>query len=626
MFRTCCQLACQRKMQSQTTPKTLPFFGIPRMLPYVRPYRMTIVIMVTLGILSSLIDSIYPLFNRHIINHNLAEHTPDTLAILTVLYLAILAFQVWNNYYSAYLCSKMELWVNRDLRNAAFNHLQTLTFDYFNRNSVGYIHARVMSDSGKMGELFSWRLMDLIWNGSYVICVIAVMLITNLRLALTVLILVPVAIVIVTFFRRRLIEQNRHIRELNSTITGDFNEGITGVRAIKTLAVEEKMNADFNTHTKEMHDASILAARTSTLIGTTISFLSSAALALVLGRGGQLTMEQVMELGTLSVFMSYAISIMDPLQICINVLTALTTIQVNIERFTRLMDTESSVVDSPEVISRYGDTFHPRRENWEPLAGDVEFRDVTFQYPDGDEPVLEHFNLRVKQGESVAIVGETGAGKSTLVNLVCRFYEPTQGQVLIDGKDARTRSQLWLHSHIGYVLQTPHLFSGTVRENLRYGRPDATDDEIWAALQLVSADLIVARMDKDLDSDVGEGGSQLSTGERQLLSFARAILADPRILVLDEATSSVDTLTEKAIQKAIKAVTAGRTSFMIAHRLSTIVDATTILAVRDGRIVEQGTHASLMQKRGYYWELFTRQYADAAIEMASNHSEKEADA
>ena len=610
-------------MQSQTKQKTLPFFGIPRILPYLRPYRMTVVLMVSLGFVSGLIESLYPLFNRHIINHNLAEHTADTLGILTVLFVVVLAFQLLNDYYTCYMCSKVELWINRDLRNASFSHLQTLTFDYFNRNSVGYIHARVMSDSGKIGELFSWRLMDFIWSGSHVVCMILVMLMINLRLALTVLLLLPVAMVVVSFFRRRLIEQNRHIRELNSTITGDFNEGITGIRAIKTLAVEERMNADFNAHTKEMHDASLHAARTSALISATVAFLSSAALALVLGMGGQLTVAQVMELGTLSVFMTYALAIMEPLQNCINDLTALTTIQVNIERFSRLMDTESSVVDTPEVVRHYGDSFHPKKENWEPLAGDVEFRDVTFRYPDGDEPVLEHFNLRVRQGESVAIVGETGAGKSTLVNLICRFYEPTEGQVLIDGKDARERSQLWLHSHIGYVLQTPHLFSGTVRENLRYGRPDATDEEIWEALRLVSADIIVARMEKDLDSDVGEGGSQLSTGERQLLSFARAILADPRILVLDEATSSVDTRTEKAIQKAIRTVTAGRTSFIIAHRLSTIVDATTILAVRDGRIVEQGTHAALMRQRGYYWELFNRQYADAAIELASAGSRQD---
>ncbi len=606
-----------------TQNKPLPWFGIPRILKYAKPYRRPIVIMVLLGIVSSLIDSIYPLFNRHILNHNLALHTDDTLLIIAVGYFLVLAFQVWDNYYSAFLCSKMELYVNRDLRNSAFQHLQTLTFDYFNRNSVGYIHARVMSDSGRIGQLFSWHLMDFVWSGSYVLCVVVVMLVTNIRLALLVLMLVPVAVVLVTFFRRKLMEQNRIVRELNSTISGDFNEGISGIRAIKTLVIEDRMQHDFEKDTENMRMSSVRAGKTSTLIGTSISFLSSLALSLVLWQGGILTMEKAMELGTLSIFMSYAIGLMEPLQNCINCLTALTTIQVNIERFTRLMDTQSSVMDTPEVIEKYGDTFHPKRENWEDLKGDITFEDVTFQYPDGDEPVLEHFSMHVPEGNSVAIVGETGAGKSTLVNLVCRFYEPTEGRVLIDGRDARERSQLWLHSHIGYVLQTPHLFTGTVRENLRYGKPDATDDEIWNALRLVSADGIVNSMEKGLDSSVGEGGGMLSTGERQLLSFARAILADPRILVLDEATSSVDTVTEKAIQTAIKKVTNGRTSFMIAHRLSTIVDADTIIAVRDGKIVESGSHAELMQKHGYYWELFTRQFVDVSVDLAMQNNQLE---
>jgi len=268
------------------------------------------------------------------------------------------------------------------------------------------------------------------------------------------------------------------------------------------------------------------------------------------------------------------------------------------------------VADSPEVIEKYGDTFHPKRENWEELHGDVEFKDVSFKYPDGEEYVLEHFNLKVPRGTNIAVVGETGAGKSTLVNLVCRFFEPTEGRILIDGRDARERSQLWLHSNIGYVLQSPHLFAGTVRDNLRYGKPDATDEEIMEALRLVSADEVLAKMDKGLDSDVGEGGEMLSTGEKQLFSFARAILADPRILVLDEATSSIDTVTEKAIQNAIETVIRGRTSFVIAHRLSTIVDADVILVVKDGKIIGQGTHRELMKQRGYYYKLYTKQYEE----------------
>ena len=597
--------------------KHLKWFGIPRVLPYTKPYRRRMLLMILLGAASSLVDSIYPLFNRHVIDVNIAGKTMAGIPLLIAAYLAVTAFQVWNNYYTTKWCSRMELYLNRDLRNAAFNHLQTLSFSYFNQNSVGWIHARVMSDSGRIGELISWQMMDLVWNGSYVLCVLTVMFLTNAHLALLTLLLAGVAAALTALCRRRLIRQNRRVRELNSKLSGDFNEGITGVRAIKTLNAEKRMEGEFEEHLGEMERAGVHAARTSTAIGALVSMMSALALSLMIWRGGGMNAQGLMRVGTLAVFMSYAISIMDPLQFCINTLTALTGIQANIERFTGLMETESHVTDTPAVIEKYGDTFEPKRENWEPLIGDVEFRDVTFRYPDGEENVLEHFNLTVPAGSSVAIVGETGAGKTTLVNLVCRFYEPTDGQVLIDGRDARERSQLWLHSNIGYVLQTPHLFSGTVRENLRYGRPDATDAQIWEALGLVNADGLVRDMEGGLDANVGEGGAKLSTGQRQLLSFARALLADPRILVLDEATSSVDTVTEKAIQGAIERVTAGRTSFMIAHRLSTVVDADTILCVQDGKIVERGTHQELMKKNGYYHELFTRQYEGLSVEMAA---------
>ena len=357
-----------------------------------------------------------------------------------------------------------------------------------------------------------------------------------------------------------------------------------------------------------MRRAGVKAVHYSALFTAAVTMMSSFALAIVLWKGGMLTAEAVMQIGTLSVFLTYAISIMEPIQQLIVTVSELISVQVNIERLTRLLETESDVKDTPDVIEKYGDTFDPKRENWEELKGDVEFKDVSFRYPDGDEYVLEHFNLKVPRGSNVAIVGETGAGKSTLVNLLCRFFEPTQGQVLIDGRDAKERSQLWLHSHLGYVLQTPWLFSGSVRDNLRYGRPDATDDEIWKALSLVSADRIVKRMEKGLDSLVGEGGDMLSTGEKQLLSFARALLADPALLVLDEATASIDTVTEKAIQEAIVTVTKGRTAFVIAHRLSTITGSDVILMVHDGKIIEQGSHKELIAKKGRYWELYQNQF------------------
>ncbi len=596
---------------------SLPWFGIPKLFPFIKKYIPRILFMVMLGMLASFLDSVWPLFNRYALDHFVAEGTLQGLGGFIAVYVGLLILYVADNMLCTYRCGQVEMSVDRDLRNAAFNHLQELSFSYFNRNNVGYIHARVMSDTGKIGLMVAWRLMDIVWNGSYIVSVLIMMFVLDWKLAIYIALLVPVVVILVSIFQKKLVVLNRQIREINSTITGNFNEGITGARAIKTLVIEDKIQKDFEKDTERMRRTSIRATHFSAFFTAAVTMMSSIALALVLWRGGLVTIADVKRIGTLSVFLSYAMGMMEPIQHVIVTLSEMISIQVNIERLTTLLNTASDVSDSPEVLEKYGDTFHPKKENWEPLHGDVEFQDVSFHYPDGEEYVLEHFNLQVPQGTNVAIVGETGAGKSTLVNLVCRFFEPTEGKVLIDGRDARERSQLWLHSNIGYVLQTPHLFSGTIRENLRYGRPEATDEEIMEALKLVSADRIVAQMEKGLDSDVGEGGGMLSTGEKQLLSFARALLADPRILVLDEATASIDTVTEKAIQEAIVTVTKGRTSFVIAHRLSTIVGADIILVVQDGKIIEQGSHKELMAERGAYYRLFTRQYEELAADRAS---------
>lgn len=593
----------------------LPFFGIPKLYTYIKPYLPKIILMVSLGVISSLFDSVFPIFNRFALDNFVAKKTLEGLPLFIVLYFVILIIQVVDNYVTCDLCGQVEMGMDRDLRNASFNHLQELSFDYFNRNNVGYIHARVMSDTGKIGVMVSWRMMDIIWNGAYIVWVLVMMLVMNVRLAAFVIVMVPVAAVIAMYFQKKLLVLNRKIREINSMITGNFNEGITGAKAIKSLVVEDKIKEDFEKDTEKMRRESVHSTHYSALFTSLITMLSSFALALVLWKGGNLTESGIIQIGTLSVFLSYALGLLEPVQNVIVTISEMIAVQVNVERLFRLLETESDVSDSIEVIEKYGDTFNPKKENWEPLIGDIEFKDVSFKYPDGDEYVLENFNLKVPKGTNVAIVGETGAGKSTLVNLVCRFFKPTKGQVLIDGKDAALRSQLWLHSNLGYVLQTPHLFSGSVRDNLKYGKPDATDEEIMEALRLVSAEDIVKKMEKGLDSDVGEDGDMLSTGEKQLLSFARAILADPRILILDEATSSIDTVTERAIQDAIVTVTKGRTSFVIAHRLSTIVDADIILVVRDGKITERGKHAELMKQNGYYYELFTRQFDERSFSL-----------
>ena len=587
--------------------KHLKFFGIGRILPFLAKFKKQIFLMMFFGLTGSLTDIILPLFQRYALDHYVGLGVFDTIGIFLVLYILTILAAAGSNYISCALATIVEMRVNRELRQTGFEHLQNLSFSYFNQNSVGYIHARLMSDTSRIGSLVSWTLVDCVWRLSYLIGAIVVMVVLNPKLAALVLSILPLLIVLFSVFQKKLIHVNRDIREVNSRITSNFNEGITGAKTVKSLAIEEKMETRFTDETENMRTKTVRASRLRGLFAGTMNFASSVALAIVLWKGGYIATS---EIGTFSVFMSYAQGMMEPLRWLVDIISDLITTQVNIERFTNLLAVKSDVIDTPEVIEKYGDTLSPKKENWEPLKGDIEFRDVTFQYPDGEETVLEHFSLNVPFGTHLAIVGETGAGKSTLVNLVCRFYEPTQGQVLIDGRDARQRSQLWLHSAIGYVLQTPHLFSGTVRENLLMGNPNATEEQIWAAIRAVSAEDVIAHLEKGLDTDVGEGGDLLSTGEKQLISFARAILADPRILILDEATASVDTMTEAKIQAALEGVTAGRTCLMIAHRLSTVRNADMILVVKNGRIVEQGTHAQLLKQKGYYFELYTRQYED----------------
>lgn len=601
-------------MTDEKTPQRthLKWFGIPRLLPFLRPHRGLFVLLFVFGLAGSASEILYPLFQRYAIDRYIAEGTLDTLPWFVLSYVGVMVLSALSVYLSNTGSAKLEVRVAHDMRRTCFRHLQTLSFSYFNQNSVGYIHARVMSDTSRIGTLISWSCIDGVYNLTYAVGAAAVMLSVNRRMALLVLAVVPLFVLTVTLFQRKLLPLNRRVREINSQITGDFNETITGAETVKTLNAQRRMETGFLARTGEMRRAATSAARWRALFGSAITFASSLALALVLWRGGILTEQGVLEIGTLSVFVSYALGIMEPVRWLIDALSDLITTQVNIERVTDLIATQSDVADSPAVVDRYGDTFRPKPENWEPLVGDIAFDDVTFRYPDGDVNVLEHFNLQVPHGTNVAIVGETGAGKSTLVNLVCRFFEPTSGRVLIDGRDARERSQLWLHRNIGYVLQTPHLFSGTVRENLLYGNPDATEADILRALRRVSAEEIVARMDNGLDSEVGEGGDRLSTGEKQLISFARALLADPKILILDEATASIDTITEQKIQAAIGEVIAGRTSFVIAHRLSTIRHADVILVVSDGQIIERGTHEALMAQKGAYYELYTRQFEEDA--------------
>lgn len=579
-----------------------------KLLPFLRPYKKLMLLILAFMLVNALVDIGYPLLSGYAVDQFVTPRTTDGIVGFAVFYFLVVALQATSVLLFGRTALKMEMYIGRDMKKSLFTHLQTLSFSYYNTNPVGVIMARVMSDTNKIGSVFAWSLVDVFWSLTYVVGCIGVMLFLNWKLALLIIVVMPPIALLTLYFQKKILGINREVRKINAEITRHYNEGISGAKTSKTLVIEDKNTEAFQTVTSNMRKTTVKAVLLNAVYVPIVGFLTALAVAFVITGGGNMVLFDNIGIGELTVFVNFALVIADPVQTLARTISNFISTQANIERVSALLELEPQIQDTPEVIQKYGTSFEPKRENWEPIGGHITFDDISFQYPDGTEKVLEHFSLDVPAGSTVAIVGETGAGKSTLVNLACRFFEPTEGKILIDGRDYKERSMLWLHSSIGYVLQTPHLFSGSVKENIRYGRLNATDEEIVEAAKLVNAHEFILQMEQGYDSNVGEGGGQLSTGEKQLVSFARAVLANPRIFVLDEATSSIDTHTEELIQQAISTLLSGRTSFLIAHRLSTIRKADLILVVRNGKIIEQGSHGELMAQGGYYADLYNKQF------------------
>lgn len=576
---------------------------------YVMPYkkyiiRLTLVMMTVGGI-----DVIFPLMTRYAIDNFVLKGKFDGLWVFAAVYALLVLIQATNVRLLALNAGSIETGVVYDIRRKGFDNLQQLSFSYYDKTPVGWMMARMTSDVQRIGDTIAWGMVDMVWGFTMMTGIAIVMLVINIKLALISLSVVPLLVIASFYFQQKILKAHRKVRKINSRITGAFNEGIMGAKTTKTLVREEENLKEFKGLTLEMFDSSVKAAMYSAVYLPLVVTLGSIGTGLAMWYGGKAVMLETISYGTLVLFISYTIQFFEPVRDLARIFSEFQSAQASAERIMSLIDTKPEITDTPEVLEKFGDVFQPKRENWPEIKGNITFKNVNFSYKDG-EKVLENFNLHVKAGQSIALVGETGSGKSTIVNLLCRFYEPVSGEILIDGVNYKERSQAWLQSNLGYVLQTPHLFSGTVKDNIKYGKLDASDEDIINAAKMVNAHEFIMKLEKGYETEVGEGGSRLSTGEKQLISFARAILADPRIFVLDEATSSVDTETEKIIQDAIQKVLKGRTSFIIAHRLSTIRSADRILVISDGKIIEDGNHSKLMRDKGHYYRLYTNQFME----------------
>lgn len=558
----------------------------------------------------AVLDTLIPLFNRYAIDTFFVAGNYQTWPYYVVanLLLAIgFGLCVWGFIYQAGI---IEAETSYELRRQAFKNLQRLSYSYFDKTPQGWIMARMTSDARRLSLIISWGLVDFVWAGLSMLFILITLYLTFWRLALIVTIVVPVMLVIAYFFRKLILKQHRKARKFNSQLTAQYNEGFLGAKTTKSLSIEEVNFDEFAKTAHAMKKASVKAVISSALFSSIVLILAYVAVAATMYQGSTYVlklMDVVITVGTLSMFISYTVNFFEPVMAISRILSDFQNAQASAERIVGLIETEPELVDTEEVIETYGSLFDDKTENWEDLKGDVEFKDVTFYYKD-NEIILNHFNLSVKSGQSIALVGHTGSGKTTIVNLLSRFYEPISGEILIDGKDYRKRSIHWLHKRLGYVLQSPHLFSTTVMENIRYGKLDATDEEVIYAAKVVGVDDFVSKLEKGYETYVGEGGNLLSVGQKQLISFARAVLANPRILILDEATSSIDSESEQVIQKATELLLSDRTSFIVAHRLSTIVNSDLIVMLEMGEIIEMGTHEELLKKRGHYFELYRNQF------------------
>jgi ATP-binding cassette subfamily B protein len=566
-----------------------------RILGQIRPYKIWVFgFLLAIGVVSTL-ESFGTYLGKRFLDEGIVARNHDAMIQLLLSYGGVMVLQSAGVFVFILLCGILGNRVQYDLRQKMFDHLQNLSFSYFDRTPVGWIMSRVTSDSDRIADLVTWGLLDITWAVMNITTATIFMLAINWKLALVVLAIIPVIIGVALWFQQRIIGQYRLVRKANSKITGAFNENITGVRVVKALSRESENLREFSELTSDMYRAAYKAAWFSALFLPAVQIISAVALGSIVWYGGLQAQIGDMTIGGIQAFVAYVTFMLWPIQDLAHVYASMQQALASAERSFSLIDAVPEVVNRPNAI------------NPGTIRGDIEFANVDFYYEKG-KPVLTNFNLKVRQGETIALVGPTGGGKSTLVNLVCRFYEPKSGEIRIGGRDYTELTLHAIQSRIGMVLQTPHLFSGTVRENIRYGRLDATDDQIEAAAKLAGAHDFIVTLDKGYDAEVGEGGNLLSVGQKQLISLARAVLAQPEIFIMDEATSSVDTLTEALIQKGMETLMKGRTSFIIAHRLSTIKRADRILVIENGGISEMGSHSELMHARGHYYRLYTRQF------------------
>ncbi len=567
-----------------------------RIFGLIRPHFRRVLIFLLMIAFVSVSDAFFTYLSKMIIDNGIVPGNIAKVKEIVMIYFLAAFFQAVGVFSFIYLAGILGERVAYNLRKSIFNHIQKLSFSYFDKTPLGWIMSRVTSDTQKIADLITWGLVDSTWGVLNILTSVVFMMLINWKLALVVAGILPFMIGSAFFFQKEILKHSRLARKQNSRITGSYSEMITGVKIVKSLAREERNLDDFMIESRKMYDASYRTAWYSALFLPTVKIIGAFALGAIIWYGGYLSISGNMTLGGIQAFIYYVAFMLWPIQDLARVWASMQSSLASGERIFSLLDTIPDIRDKVGALTRV-----------EPIRG-IWFKDVSFYYKE-NSPVLTHFNLTIEKGENLALVGATGGGKSTIVNLLSRFYEPVEGSIFFDSEDYKNFTQESIQSRLGIVLQTPHLFSGTIEENIRFGRLTAAKSEIEKAARLSRAEEFILKMENGYNSQVGEGGDLLSVGQKQLVCLARAVLSEPDIFIMDEATSSIDPLSEALIQSGLTEIMEGRTSIIIAHRLSTIKLADRILVIENGAITEEGNHQSLLKKRGTYYSLYRQQFS-----------------
>lgn len=592
----------EHSFQEEEFDTSLNGHTLLRIAGLTRPHWKAVVTFMVAVAGVALLEAFLNFLNAKLIDEAIIPKNVDRLWEIGVIYAGLWIAFAFMVFIFIYLAGYLSQSVQYDVRKRLFGHLQNLSLSYYTKTPVGWVMSRATSDTERIAELVSWGLIDTTWAVMNITAALGFMFYINWQLTLVVIPLVPILIKISLWFKSRILVHYRESRRYNSQITGSYNEMITGVRVIKALNREATSLEEFGKLTRGMYRSSYRAAWYSALFLPAIQMTSSIVIGAIIFFGGVQVQNNVglgLTIGGLNAFIGYITFMLWPVQDMARVYASMQHAIASAERTFSLLDTQAEIVDKPDAVEV------------DSVAEDITFEHVDFYY-EKESSVLTDFNLHIKRGETIALVGHTGSGKSTIVNLLCRFYEPKAGRILFGERDYTDLTQNALQSKVGMVLQTPHLFSGTIRENIRYGRLDASDQEVEEAAKLAGAHEFIAELDKGYEEAVGEGGVLLSTGQKQLISLARAVLSKPELFIMDEATSSVDTITEHLIQQGMDYLMDGRTSVIIAHRLSTIKNADRIIVLDHGKVIEMGSHSELIKQHGHYYNLYTKQFRKEA--------------